>query len=304
MEKISHSNLLEDFADYLRLERSLSINSIKSYGSDLKMLVSFIKREIAHDFLIESCTTELLISFLSDLHSKGISRRTQARVVSSLNSFFNYLVLEGIISDNPAERVEAPKIEQHLPDVLSLSEIEKIFDSIDLSLPLGHRNRAILELLYSCGIRASELIELQLSDLFFKEGFIRVIGKGKKERLVPIGAPAIESIEIYLKIRRSGPIDIKFENRIFLNRRGKGMTRQMLFVIVKEQCKRAGILKNISPHTFRHSFATHLIENGADLRAVQEMLGHESILTTEIYTHLNSAKWRESILKYHPRESQ
>ena len=209
--------------------------------------------------------------------------------------------IEGRIQVNPTDTIDPPKISRHIPVVLSVEEIDRIMNSVDLSEPEGHRNRAILEVLYSCGLRVSELVSLRISDLFFDEAFIRVIGKGDKQRLVPIGEPAMQAVELYLSQSRRAYVSKKAEDILFLNRRGGKLSRQMIFLMIKSQCEKAGITKEISPHTFRHSFATHLVENGADLRAVQQMLGHESILTTEIYTHIDSRKWQDGIIKYHPR---
>ena len=295
--------MVNDFSVYLKLERSLSDNTINAYCSDVSMLDEFLVSNVMDQksYSLEKVTTENLNDFLGWLQTKTISKRSQARVISSLRSFYRYLEMEGIILESPAELLDIPRIKPYLPVVLSVDEVESIIDSVDLSLPNGHRNKAMLEMLYSCGLRATELVSLKISDLFFKEGFIKVTGKGKKERLVPVGVPAMESVERYMYYRKLTPIVAKYEVILFLNRRGGKMSREMLFVIVKNQCRLAGVEKDVSPHTFRHSFATHLVENGADLRAVQEMLGHESILTTEIYTHVNSAKWRESILDCHPR---
>lgn len=295
--------MIDDYSVYLRLERSLSVNSINAYCSDIDKLYDFLNSSGNKTGIstLEGVNIELLNAFIVEESSKKLSKRSQSRVISALKSFYNFLEIEGVVKKSQAELLDSPKITPYIPIILSVSEIEKILASVDLSLPEGHRNRAMIEVLYSCGLRATELITLKISDLFFKEGFIRVTGKGSKQRLVPIGGPAIDSVQFYMKIRKAGPIDEKNEDILFLNRRGKNLTREMLFLIVKKQAATAGVEKNISPHTFRHSFATHLVENGADLRAVQQMLGHESILTTEIYTHVNSEKWRESILKCHPR---
>ncbi len=295
--------MVNDFSVYLKLERSLSDNTINAYCSDVSMLDEFLVSNVMDQksYSLEKVTTENLNDFLGWLQTKTISKRSQARVISSLRSFYRYLEMEGKILESPAELLDIPRIKPYLPVVLSVDEVVSIIDSVDLSLPNGHRNKAMLEMLYSCGLRATELVSLKISDLFFKEGFIKVTGKGKKERLVPVGVPAMESVERYMYCRKLMPVVAKYEDILFLNRRGGKMSREMLFVIVKNQCRLAGVEKDASPHTLRHSFATHLVENGADLRVVQEMLGHESILTTEIYTHVNSAKWRESILDCHPR---
>lgn len=295
--------MVNDFSLYLKLERSMSENTISAYCSDVMLLDGYMVSDQNNSGVaeLEMVTTDILNAFLAKLHSKNLSKRSQARIISSLRSFYQYLEMEGKTSYNPAELLEIPRIKPYLPVVLSVEEVEKIISSVDLSQPLGHRNRSIFEVLYSCGLRASELISLKISDLYLKDGFVRVTGKGSKQRLVPVGQPAVQSVLMYLAYRKKGPVEAKHEDTLFLNRRGSRLTREMLFLIVKKQCTIAGIDKDVSPHTFRHSFATHLVENGADLRAVQEMLGHESILTTEIYTHVNSSKWRESILKCHPR---
>jgi len=297
------NNLINDYSVYLRLERSLSDNSIKAYCSDIEKLSDFLESSSNKEGIsdLRKVDIETLNTFITEENSKELSKRSQSRMISSLKSFYLFLEMEGVVKQSQAELLDSPRINPYIPIVLSVAEVEKILDSVDLSIPEGHRNRAMIEVLYSCGLRATELISLKISDLFFEDGFIRVTGKGSKQRLVPIGAPAIESVKIYMKIRKMGSIQKKDEDTLFLNRRGRHLTREMLFIIVKKQSAIASIGKNVSPHTFRHSFATHLVENGADLRAVQQMLGHESILTTEIYTHVNSEKWRKSILKCHPR---
>lgn len=285
---------IEDYRSYLLVERSFSPNTISSYVSDLSKLASFAK-----DRIPEELSAHDLTLFLEEQISAGLSKRSQSRVVSALKSFYTYLEIEGRLHDSPAALISTPKIENYIPVVLSVEEVDRILNSVDLSMPQGHRNRAILEVLYSCGLRVSEVVTLRISDLFFDDGFIRVIGKGNKQRLVPIGGPAMDAVMLYLSVR--GEVDKSAEDLLFVNRRGKRLTREMIFIIVRRQAAEAGIEKEISPHTFRHSFATHLVENGADLRAVQQMLGHESILTTEIYTHMDSRKWQEGIIKYHPR---
>ena len=302
MKKRATSTILDDFSVYLKLERSLSENTIKAYCSDVMNLLNYSSEDKWSSglFSFDKITDITLLSFIAALNSKNLSKRSQARVISSIKSFFTFLELEGKISSNPSEALETPKIGRYLPAVLSQSEVNKILTSVDLSLPEGHRNRAMLEMLYSCGLRVSELVNIKISDLFLKEGFIRVSGKGEKERIVPIGEPAIDALKHYLTGRRCGVIKPKHDDTLFLNRRGGKLSREMVFLIVKKTAVNAGIEKDVSPHTFRHSFATHMVENGADLRVVQQMLGHESILTTEIYTHVNSQKWRESVLKFHP----
>lgn len=294
---------LQDFQYFLRLEKSLSDNSVEAYGMDLKKLLQFfeysnIKTEP------DKVTAEQLNKFLKYINELGISPRSQARVISGLKAFFKFLLLEDIISEDPSALIEGPKIGRKLPEILSVEEIDKLISVIDLSKAEGHRNRAIVEVLYSCGLRVTELITLKISDMYLDKSYIKVRGKGDKERLVPIGERAISEIHSYLGDRNSLPfIDRDFENYLFLNRRGRSLTRVMIFTIVKQLAEKAQISKSISPHTFRHSFATHLIEGGADLRAVQEMLGHESILTTEIYTHLDREYLRETIMSYHPRSN-
>lgn len=290
------TDILSDYRSYLRIERSLSPNTVTSYLSDIAKL-----RDMYPDRSPQELDGDDLSAFLSSEAGHGISKRSQSRTVSSLKSFYGFLEIEGRLQRNPAETIGSPKISRHIPAVLSIEEVDRIISSVDLSAPEGHRNRAILEVLYSCGLRVSELVSLRISDLFFEDSFIRVTGKGDKQRLVPIGEPAVRAVQFYLSQTRRSLASKKAEDILFLNRRGGQMSRQMVFLIIKRQCSAAGITKDISPHTFRHSFATHLIENGADLRAVQQMLGHESILTTEIYTHLDSRKWQNTILDHHPR---
>lgn len=295
--------MINDYSVYLKLERSLSDNSISSYCSDVEKLCNYLESDTNKTgvYDLKRVDLEVLNAFITEENSKNLSKRSQSRIISALKSFFIFLEMENVIEQSQAELLDSPRLNRYIPIVLSISEVEKILDSIDLSLPEGHRNRAMIEVLYSCGLRATELISLKISDLFLEDGFVRVTGKGSKQRLVPIGTPAIDAVNIYMNMRKAGPIQKKDEDTLFLNRRGRHLSREMLFIIVKNQVAIAGVDKDVSPHTFRHSFATHLVENGADLRAVQQMLGHESILTTEIYTHVNSEKWRESILKCHPR---
>lgn len=277
----------------------MSENTIKSYISDLQKLRIFVRecgKCVSED--LSAITSDDLVSFLESEQSRGISKRSQARVVSALRTFYRFLELEGHIKENPSDKIGTPKISKNIPVVLSFDEIDRIISSVDLSDPLGHRNKAILETLYSCGLRVSELVNLKISDLFLDDSFIKVTGKGDKQRLVPVGDPAKEAILHYLGQSRRLYSE---SDTLFLNRRGKGLTRVMVFNIVKTHAAKAGITKEISPHTFRHSFASHMVENGADLRAVQQMLGHESILTTEIYTHIDTQKWEREILKHHPR---
>ena len=293
---------VNEFKNYLKLERSLSNNSIDAYLLDIRKLTSFISENHSTSLSIENINVSIIESFIKYLFKSESSTYSQARIVSGLKSFFNYLLLEEKIDINPMELIDAPKLVRKLPETLSIQEIEIIIDTVDLDSKEGMRNKAILETLYSCGLRVSELVNLKVQNLFLDIGFIKVLGKGMKERLVPIGTKAAECISIYMKEYRTNlNISEGFEGYLFINRRGKNLTRNMIFIIVKHLVKKAGLNKNISPHTFRHSFATHLIEGGADLRAVQEMLGHESITTTEIYTHLNKNYLREVVNKFHPR---
>ena len=293
---------VNEFKNYLKLERSLSNNSIDAYLLDIRKLTSFISENYSTSLSIENINVSIIESFIKYLFKSESSTYSQARIVSGLKSFFNYLLLEEKIDINPMELIDAPKLVRKLPETLSIQEIEIIINAVDLDSKEGMRNKAILETLYSCGLRVSELVNLKVQNLFLDIGFIKVLGKGMKERLVPIGTKAAECISIYMKEYRTNlNISEGFEGYLFINRRGKNLTRNMIFIIVKDLVKKAGLKKNISPHTFRHSFATHLIEGGADLRAVQEMLGHESITTTEIYTHLNKNYLKEVVNKFHPR---
>tara|TARA_Y100000768_G_scaffold49988_1_gene32583 strand:- start:1609 stop:2508 length:900 start_codon:yes stop_codon:yes gene_type:complete len=293
---------VNEFKNYLKLERSLSNNSIDAYLLDIRKLTSFISENYSTSLSIENINVSIIESFIKYLFKSESSTYSQARIVSGLKSFFNYLLLEEKIDINPMELIDAPKLVRKLPETLSIQEIEIIINAVDLDSKEGMRNKAILETLYSCGLRVSELVNLKVQNLFLDIGFIKVLGKGMKERLVPIGTKAAECISIYMKEYRTNlNITEGFEGYLFINRRGKNLTRNMIFIIVKDLVKKAGLNKKISPHTFRHSFATHLIEGGADLRAVQEMLGHESITTTEIYTHLNKNYLKEVVNKFHPR---
>lgn len=291
----SWNEILPEYQVYLKLEKRMAENTIESYLRDINKLVDFSTNSpLEHNY-------DSLVEFVHFV-SKKYSERSQARIISGLKSFFNYLQYEEIREDNPTELLEGPKIGTKLPEVLSEKEIDKLIEVIDLSKAEGERNRAIIEMLYGCGLRVSELVNIKLSDLFFEEGFIRVLGKGNKERLVPISDYTIKFISIYKDhIRNHQIIQKGFEDFLFLNRRGKTLTRVMIFTIIKELSIIAGIKKNISPHTFRHSFATHLLKNGADLRAIQQMLGHENIVTTEIYTHIDQDHLRDAILNHHPR---
>ncbi|MCB9327628.1 MAG: site-specific tyrosine recombinase XerD [Lewinellaceae bacterium] len=292
---------INGFRDYLMLERALSKNSIDAYLKDLDKLMAYCEIN-GIDKNPEFLTKVELQNFVNYIHDLGVNETSQARIISGVRAFYKYLAMENLTNMNPSEFMEMPKLRKKLPDVLSWQEIDILLQSIDLSSDLGHRNRAILETLYACGLRVSELVNLRLSNYFPEEGLIKVIGKNDKERLVPIGDSAVHHINLYLSTYRQPKAHIVKGNEdiIFLNNRGRKMTRVMVFLIVKEAMLKSGINKNISPHTFRHSFATHLIEGGADLRAVQDMLGHESILTTEIYTHLDHEYLRETISLYHP----
>ncbi|MBI9034739.1 MAG: site-specific tyrosine recombinase XerD [Bacteroidales bacterium] len=297
---MSWGSYIKGFRDFMRLERNLSPNTVVAYQRDLKKVQTYFEAKELPSPLFVSYSD--LREFIGHIHDLGLEATTQARMVSSINSFYKYLIFEKLITQDPSELLETPKTARKLPDILSEDEIDNLICAVDLSKAEGHRNRAIIETLYGCGLRVSELVNLNINDIFFNEGFIRVIGKGDKQRLVPIGKKAIEQIKIYSNSYRS-ELSIKsgHEDFLFLNRRGAQLTRVMIFTILKDLSIRIKLGKKISPHTFRHSFATHLIENGADLRAVQEMLGHESIITTEIYTHISREHLRTAILKYHPR---
>lgn len=290
---------LADFRSYMKLELSLSANTITSYLSDCGKLCTFL-RNCGLSAPEEASLTDLA-SFLEEAYSEGISKRSQARLTSSVKAFYRFLDTEGHLSDNPCDKLEAPRINPYLPTVLSVEEVFAILGSVDLSRPEGQRDKAILEVLYSCGLRVSEISGLRISNLFLPEQFVKVTGKGSKQRLVPISAPAIRNLQMWLDIRRTWPVTRDAGDFVFINRRGGPLSRISIFNMVKRQAKAAGIRKEISPHTFRHSFASHLVENGADLRTVQEMLGHESVLTTEIYTHIDTRKWQETILRFHPK---
>ena len=288
MEKIT-----EDYQSYLKIERSMSRNTVASYCSDVDKLLKACP-----------CAPDLISSddILGYLQSrKGISKRSQARLLSSFRSFFGWLVLEGMINDNPCDKIDSPKLGRYLPDVLSVEEVTAIIDSVDTGSWTGLRDKAILETLYGCGLRVSEAVGLKISGLYFTDGFIRIVGKGNKERIVPVGDMAVEALKNYLEVRPL-PEDAESDDLVFLNRFGKSLSRVSMFKMIKTQALLADIRKEISPHTFRHSFATHLIENGADLRVVQEMLGHESVVTTEIYTHIDSSTWHKNVLDHHPRQ--
>lgn len=286
--------ILKDYRYYLKVERSMSPNTVSSYCRDVK---AFLEESGENPV---NTGTESIAEYLSS-RADSLSARSQARLMSSLRSFFDWLILEGDRQDNPCEGIDSPKIGRHLPDVLSVEEVDAIMKSVDLSAPGGPRDRAILEILYGCGLRVSEACALRIPDVFLEEGFLRVTGKGDKQRLVPMGDMAKDAFSDYMSVRPQ-PATPKDGDIVFLNRFGEKMSRVAIFNIVRRQAMLAGISKTISPHTFRHSFATHLVENGADLRVVQEMLGHESILTTEIYTHIDSRTWQAAVLQHHPRK--
>jgi integrase/recombinase XerD len=287
------------YKQYLKLERSLSPKTVEAYLHDIEKLNDFLGgRKKLEDVKLED-----LQDFLASLYDDKISARSQARIISGLKSFYKFMLFDHKITHDPTELLDAPKIGRHLPEVLSIPEIEAILDSIDLSKPEGHRNKAIIEVMYGCGLRVSEVVNLRISNLYFRDNYIRIIGKGDKERLVPIGQTAQKAINLYMEgVREHIKIKKGEEDFVFLNRRGARLTREMIFMMIKQAAETAGITKTISPHTFRHSFATHLVEGGADLRAVQEMLGHESITTTEIYTHLDRSYIKSIIEQYHPRK--
>ena len=295
------NQLLNDYSHYLKIERGLSENSISSYKNDVKKLIGFLK-EKKMSIPPQNIAKETIQEFIYSI-AKEVNARSQSRIISGLRGFFDYLIFENYRETNPMDLIEAPKIGRKLPDTLTVEEIDKIVSSIDLGKPQGERNKAIIETLYSCGLRVSELINLKISDLFFDEGFIKVTGKGDKQRFVPIGTLTQKYINLYRNEVRIH-ISILEEHRdiLFVNRRGKQLTRAMIFTIVKQQTEKAGIKKNVSPHTFRHSFATHLLENGADLRAIQMMLGHESITTTEVYMHVDKSHLRDVVDTFHPRK--
>jgi integrase/recombinase XerD len=295
------SRYIKDYQSYLRIERGLSKNTIENYGFDIERLCLFLETNQI-DVSPIKISDETLQQFIYSV-AKEVNPRSQARIISGLKSFFNYLVFEDYRNDNPLELIEAPKTGRKLPDTLSLQEIDALIENIDLSTNEGERNRAMLETLYGCGLRVSELISLKISDLFFDEGFIKITGKGNKERFVPIGSLTQKYIDIYRNAIRCN-LNIKkgAEDTLFLNRRGNQLTRAMVFTIIKDLAQKMGLRKNISPHTLRHSFATHLLENGADLRSIQLMLGHESITTTEIYVHLDRSFLKEVMHSFHPRK--
>ncbi len=294
-------NAIKDYQLYLKIERGLSTNTIDSYSRDLKKLVLFLDDNNINQSPI-SIDTSVIHNFIYTV-SKEVNPRSQARIISGIRSFFDYLIFENYRETNPTDLIETPKIGLKLPDTLSEEEINNLISAIDLSHPQGERNRTILETMYSCGLRVSEIINLKISDLFFEEGFIRVLGKGNKQRFAPIHYTTQKYIQLYINTIRNKITTKKgFEDTLFLNRRGKGLTRQMIFIILKDLAIKIELNKKISPHTLRHSFATHLLKNGADLRAIQQILGHESITTTEIYIHLDKSYLKEVVETYHPRK--
>ncbi|MDE5970619.1 MAG: site-specific tyrosine recombinase XerD [Muribaculaceae bacterium] len=290
--------LLRGFGAYLQLERGLSDNTRESYLFDISKFLDFLKRENQR---LRSVTDQSLQAFVADLHDLGIAPRSQARIISGLKSFFKYLKAENYIDEDPTLNLESPQMGRHLPEVLTVEQIDMLIDEIDKSTPEGRRNNAIIEVMYGCGLRVSELVNLEINKLYFDEGYIVVTGKGSKERIVPISDVAIDLVKEYMTERAQLDVVAGEENVLFLNRRGHRLTRQMIFTIIKRLARQAGITKEISPHTLRHSFATHLLEGGANLRAIQQMLGHESIATTEIYLHLDTSNLRREILEHHPR---
>ena len=290
------NTLLSNYNYYLRIERKMSPNTVASYCSDVSDFLEVSAVDPA------KAASSDIIGYLSS-RSGELSKRSQARMLSALRSFFDWTVLEGLRNDNPCDNVDSPKLGRYLPAVLSIEEVDRIIASTDSTTPKGIRDRAILETLYGSGLRVSEAVNLHISDIYLKERFLRIIGKGDKQRIVPIGGSEADAIEAYLQVREV-PAGPEYDDILFLNRFGKNLSRVSMFKMIKEQAVAAGIFKDISPHTFRHSFATHLIENGADLRAVQEMLGHESILTTEIYTHIDSSTWQAAVLEHHPRKGE
>ena len=293
--------LIKRFLIYLRLELSLSDNSIDAYSHDIELLMQYLD-SINHSKLLKDISQENIESFLAYLYDLGLSANSQARILSGIKKFYTYLIQEKIIEENPTQLISSPSIGRHIPDILSYEEITSMIENVDLSQKFGHRNKAILETMYACGLRVSEVTTLKISNIYIKDEFIRVFGKGDKERLIPISQSTIKTLYLYIDgERKFQNINPKHTDTLFINRRGSGLSRQMIFLIIKDLAEKAGIKKNIGPHTIRHSFATHLLEGGADLRAVQQMLGHSSISTTEIYTHISDQYLKEVIALYHPR---
>lgn len=297
----STANMVKRYIRYLKLERNYSVNTIQAYQHDLQWLLDYLDK---NNLDVLQVKLDNLEHFASTLHEHGINPRSQARILSGLRSFYRYLLLDGYMENDPTELLESPHIRNHLPDVLSTVEIDMLEETIDLSKWEGQRNKAIIEVLFSCGLRVSELVNLKLSDLYLDSKFIRILGKGNKERLVPISPKAIKELNYWFIDRREMKIKPGEEDYVFLNRRGSHLTRTMILIMIKRLAKEAGIKKNISPHTLRHSFATSLLEGGADLRAIQAMLGHEDIATTEIYTHIDTTTLRQEILEHHPRNKK
>ena len=295
------ASIIKGFQAYLKLERSVSANTSSAYVRDVALLESFLESELGGKSLNQVDFSDLK-EFIAWIHGRGMSASSQARILSGIKTFFHFLVLECLLSDNPTTLLESPKLSRKLPDTLSIHEINSLIDALDLSKPEGMRNKAILEMLYGCGLRVSEVVDLKISNLFLDIELVKILGKGNKERLVPIGSEAAKFLQIWLQeVRVHLKIKPGQEDWVFLNNRGSSLSRVMVFLIIKGLATKIGLKKTISPHTFRHSFATHLLEGGADLRAVQEMLGHESITTTEIYTHLDRDYLKSTILQYHPR---
>jgi integrase/recombinase XerD len=298
---VQWASIIKGFQAYLKLERSVSANTSSAYVRDVALLESFLESELGGKSLNQVDFSDLK-EFIAWIHGRGMSASSQARILSGIKTFFHFLVLEGLLSDNPTTLLESPKLSRKLPDTLSIHEINSLIDALDLSKPEGMRNKAILEMLYGCGLRVSEVVDLKISNLFLDIELVKILGKGNKERLVPIGSEAAKFLQIWLQeVRVHLKIKPGQEDWVFLNNRGSSLSRVMVFLIIKGLATKIGLKKTISPHTFRHSFATHLLEGGADLRAVQEMLGHESITTTEIYTHLDRDYLKSTILQYHPR---
>ena len=293
-------DIIKDYVVYLKLEKALSENSIEAYLNDLNKFISFLNCEV---YSVDTFENADIIQFLSALHDMGIYPRSQARILSGIKSFYKFLLIDGYIKTDPLANIESPKLGKHLPEDLTIEEINKLTDSFDLSQPEGHRNKTIIEVMYGCGLRVSELVNLKISNIFPNDGYILIEGKGKKQRIVPIADSAIKEIKLYLESRKLLNIKKGCEDFLFLNRRGGQLSRVMIFYIIKNQCEVCNINKNISPHTLRHTFATHLLEGGANLRAIQQMLGHESIATTEIYVHLDREFLRQEILIHHPRNN-
>ena len=292
------NNLVRRYVRYLKLERNMSPNTLEAYQRDLEKLLAFLRREDKH---VLDVKLEDLQTFAAGLHDIGIGPRSQCRILSGVRSFFHFLFIDGYRDDDPTELLESPVLGEHLPEVLTTAEVDRLEESVDLSKWEGHRNRAIIEVLFSCGLRVTELVTLRLSNLYLQEGYVRIMGKGSKERLVPISSRAVKELGFWFDDRCHMAIRPGEEDYVFLNRRGSHLTRTMILIMIKQQAELAGIRKTISPHTLRHSFATALLEGGADLRAIQAMLGHESIGTTEIYTHIDTTTLRQEILEHHPR---